>query len=129
MIFLFKTTVLSRFHGCRLPMDQRQVYGLAKALLLAGGVVAIVLGGIDLVVVGLRGVGLGAVRPVIAVAAGVIGLLTLNEQKNEGIQLVLIVLGLVGGNAGGVLIAVAGVTALVGRYALGLTTSSQSTMT
>ncbi len=100
-------------------MNQSEVYGIAKALLLAGGVVALVLGGLDLLVALARGLRLEAVRPVVAIVAGGIALLRLNDQKNEGLQLVLIVLGLVGGNAGGILIAISGIVALVGRYAFG----------
>ncbi len=100
-------------------MNQQELYGLAKALLLAGGVVAIVLGGIDVIAAAFRGVGLEAVRPVVAVLAGVIALAAMNEQKSEGMQLVLIVLGLIGGNLGGLLIALSGIIALVGRYSTG----------
>ncbi len=99
-------------------MNQQQVYGLARALLLAGGVVSVVLGGLELLGAALRFSGLEATRPVFGLAVGIIALATLNETKNEAIQLVLIVLGLISGNAGGFLIALAGIISLVAKYAL-----------
>ncbi len=99
-------------------MNQQQAYGLARALLLAGGVVAIVLGGLELLVAAFQLSGLKTIRPVFGLAVGIVALATLNETKNEAIQLVLIVLGLISGNAGGFLIALAGIISLVAKYAL-----------
>ena len=109
-------------------MDQRQLYGIARALMLAGGVVAIVLGGLGLLGAGLRGaVGLAAVRDVIGVLVGILALATMNQKTSEAIELVLIVLGLISGNAGGFLVALAGIVWLVARYSGGsLQTSAQA---
>jgi hypothetical protein len=98
-------------------MNQKELYGIAKALLLAGGVVAIVLGGLDLLALAARGTyGLGMVRSLVGVAVGVVALATMSQTRSEAIDLVLIVLGLISGNAGGLLIALAGIIGLVARY-------------
>lgn len=98
-------------------MNKQELYGIAKALLLAGGVVAIALGGLSLLGIAARGgTGLGAVRPLVGIAVGVVALATMSRLRSEAIDLVLIVLGLISGSAGGYLIAIAGIIGLVARY-------------
>lgn len=125
----FKIIILSSDDAMSDRLDQKEVLGIGRALQLAGGVVAIVLGGVDLLTlaVGRGAVGLDAIRPVFAIVVGLIALVTLSEGKSEGIQLVLIVLGLIGGNAGGILIALAGIVNLVGHYAFGGSPTSSQT--
>jgi hypothetical protein len=98
-------------------MNKQELYGIAKALLLAGGVVAIVLGGLSLLGVAARGgVDLGVIRPLIGITVGIVALATMSQLRSEAIDLVLIVLGLISGNAGGFLIAIAGILGLIARY-------------
>jgi hypothetical protein len=98
-------------------MNKQELYGVAKALLLAGGVVAIVLGGLSLLSIATRGaLSLNVVRPAIGVLVGVVALLTMSKPRSEAVDLVLIVLGLISGNAGGFLIAIAGIIGLIARY-------------
>jgi hypothetical protein len=98
-------------------VDQRQLYGIARALLLAGGVVAIVLGGLGLLGAALRGsVAIDAIRDVIGVLVGVLALATMSQNRSEAVEIVLIVLGLISSNAGGFLVALAGIIGLVARY-------------
>jgi hypothetical protein len=82
-------------------VEPQELYGIARALLLAGGVVAIVLGGLRLLGAALRTSGIDAVKPVFGIAVGVVALATFNQVKNEAIEIVLIVLGLISGNVGG----------------------------
>jgi hypothetical protein len=99
-------------------MNQQEVRGAAKALLMAGGVVAIVIGAIDLLGVGLRGgIGLAELRPIVAIAVGIIALATMSQTRGAVIELVLIVLGIFSGSAGGFLIAVGGLLGLVSIHA------------
>ncbi len=84
---------------------------------MAGGIVAIVLGGLGLLGATIRLSSLAAVRPLFGIVVGVIALATLNQVRSEAIEIVLIVLGLISGNAGGYLIALAGILGLVARYA------------
>lgn len=100
-------------------MNQQELNGIARALLLAGGVVAIALGGLELLGAAIRLSGLGAIRPIFGVVVGVLALATMNQVKSEAIQLVLIVLGLISGNAGGYLITLAGIIGLVAKYSFG----------
>jgi hypothetical protein len=97
-------------------MNEQELRGIARALLLAGGAVAVVLGGLGLLSAALRTPGVGAVRPVFGIAVGIVALATLEQTKSEVVMLVLIVLGLISGNAGGFLIALAGILALVAKY-------------
>ncbi len=84
------------------------------------------LGGIELFVSAVRLAGFEAIRPVFGLAVGIVALATLSEMKSEVVQLILIVLGLISGNAGGFLIALAGIIGLVARYAYG-TAAQQAT--
>ncbi len=97
-------------------MNKQELYGVARSLLLAGGVVAIVLGALGLLGVGVRGsVGLDLLRPLVGIVVGIVALAMMNQVRSEAVEVVLIILGLISGNAGGLLIVLAGVVGLVAR--------------
>jgi hypothetical protein len=99
-------------------MSQRgELQGLARILLLVGGVVALV-GGL----LGLAG-GFISARPALALVVGVVSLVYYGRLGSESVVVVLLVLGLVlavitGGLAsiGGILVSAAALVSLVVRY-------------
>ncbi len=97
-------------------MNKQELYGVARSLLLAGGVVAIVLGVLGLLGVGVRGpVGLDLLRPLVGIVVGIVALAMMNQVRSEAVEVVLIILGLISGNVGGLLIVLAGIVGLVAR--------------
>ena len=104
-------------------MNQRDLNAIIKALLLAGGAVAVVVGLIDLGIAAVY-IPFGRylfIRPLISIAVGILALVTLGSAvpRSELFLLVLIVLGFIGGNAGALLIALAGIVGLITKYVSG----------
>ncbi len=109
-------------------MDQEDGYQIARALLLVGGIVAIAFGATALGSMGtLATVSVDKLLsfsgPLFTVAVGVVALVTAGKVKDESIDVVLAVLGFVAGGAGGVLVAIAGISAIVSRHTLKGSTS------
>jgi hypothetical protein len=98
-------------------MNREDVYGLAKALALAGGVISLLVGVLDLAgaaMLGLRA--LDFVRPALSIAVGIVALALLNELRNEGVAVVFVILGFIAGGAGGFLVGIAGLACLAAEY-------------
>lgn len=103
-------------------MNQEDGYQLARALLLIGGIVAIAFGATAL------GANLFNSRtysdlltfsgPLFAMVVGVVALVTSSRVKQEALDVVLAVLGFMAGGIGGVLVAIAGVWAIISRHTL-----------
>jgi hypothetical protein len=103
-------------------MNQEDGYSIARALLLIGGIVAIAFGATAL------GSNLFQARtysdlltfsgPLFAMVVGVVALVTSSRVKDEALDVVLAVLGFIAGGAGGVLVAIAGVWAIISRHTL-----------
>lgn len=111
-------------------MNREDVYGLAKALALAGGVISLLLGAIDLAgaaMLGLRT--LDFVRPALSIAVGIVALALLNEIKSEGVAIVFVILGFIAGGAGGFLVGISGLACLVAEYLMKQSAQAQSAQT
>jgi hypothetical protein len=103
-------------------MNQEDGYQISRALLLIGGIVAIAFGATAL------GTNLFNTRsysdlltfsgPLFAMIVGVVALVTSSRVKEEALDVVLAVLGFIAGGAGGILVAVAGVWAIISRHTL-----------
>ncbi len=103
-------------------MNQEDGYQLSRALLLIGGIVAIAFGATTL------GTNLFNSRtysdlltfsgPLFAMVVGVVALVTSSRVKQEVLDVVLAVLGFMAGGIGGVLVAIAGVWAIISRHTL-----------
>jgi len=103
-------------------VNQENGYQIARALLLIGGVVALAFGATAL------GVNLSNTRtlsdifafpgPLLTTIVGVIAMVASSRVKEEAIDIVVAVLGFIVGGAGGVLVAIAGVWAIISRYTL-----------
>lgn len=103
-------------------MNQEDAYSLARAILLIGGVVAIAYGATLLgsYLVNSRSiVDLTSVPgPILTVIVGVVALVASSRVKDESIDIVLAVLGFIAGGLGGVLVAIAGIWAIISRHTL-----------
>jgi uncharacterized membrane protein HdeD (DUF308 family) len=95
------------------------VYSLARAVLLIGGIVAIVLGATAL------GDGIATYRapvaytpPSLTVITGVVALAASNRTKDEAADIVLAVLGFLAGGVGGALVTAGDTWALVSKHAM-----------
>ncbi len=109
-------------------MDQEDGYQIARALLLVGGIVAIAFGATALGSIGtLATVSLDRLLsfsgPLFTIVVGVVALVTAGKIRDESIDVVLAVLGFIAGGAGGVLVAIAGVSAIISRHTLKGSTS------
>jgi|SRR5215471_2552466 len=103
-------------------MNQEDGYQISRALLLIGGIVAIAFGATAL------GTNIFSTRtfsdlltfsgPLFAMVVGVVALVTSSKVKEEALDVVLAVLGFIAGGAGGILVAVAGVWAIISRHTL-----------
>ncbi len=103
-------------------MNQEDGYQISRALLLIGGIVAIAFGATAI------GANLTATRtyadvlafpgPLLALVVGVVALVTSSRVKDEALDVVLAVLGFMAGGVGGVLVAIAGVWAIISRHTL-----------
>lgn len=103
-------------------MNQEDAYQLARALLLIGGILAIAFGATAL------GANIANYRtlanafaystPLLGVVVGVVALVASSRIKEEGIDIVLAVLGFLAGGWGGALVAIGGIWAIISRYTL-----------
>ncbi len=104
-------------------MDQEDGYEIARALLLVGGIVAIAFGATALGSIGtLASVSVDRLLsfsgPLFTIAVGVVALVAAGKVKDEPVNVILAVLGFIAGGAGGVLVAVAGISAIISRHTL-----------
>jgi len=103
-------------------MNQEDGYQISRALLLIGGVVAIAFGATAL------GSNLFNSRtyadltsvsgPLFAIIVGVVALVTSSRVNEEAIAVVVAVLGFIASGWGGILVAIAGVWAIISRHTL-----------
>jgi uncharacterized membrane protein HdeD (DUF308 family) len=98
-------------------MDSEQGYGLSKSLVLAGGLIAIVLGGVQIVMSGAL-INREVLTGTFILVVGIIAVIVTTDIRNEPIDILLVVLGFVIGNFGGILVGVGGIVALLSRYML-----------
>jgi hypothetical protein len=103
-------------------MNQEDGYQISRALLLIGGVVAIAFGatalGTNLFNTTTYSNLLTFSGPLFAMVVGVVALVTSSRVKDEALDVVLAVLGFMAGGAGGILVAIAGVWAIISRHTL-----------
>jgi hypothetical protein len=103
-------------------MNQDDGYQLARALLLVGGIVAIALGatalGANIASARTLADTLNTPAPLLAIVVGVVALVASNRVKDEAMDVVLAVLGFIAGGLGGVLVAIAGLWAIISKYTL-----------
>jgi hypothetical protein len=103
-------------------MNQEDGYQISRALLLIGGIVAIAFGATAL------GANVFNARaysdlltfsgPLFLMVVGVVALVTGSRIKEEGVAVVLAVLGFIASGPGGLLVAIAGVWAIISRHTL-----------
>jgi hypothetical protein len=115
-----------RYGGTRLEevkrTNQEDGYQIARALVIVGGILAMALGASDLAGVGtvglLRAYGLGVLGPIVAIVVGAAALVTAGKLNDQAITISLTVLGFIAGGAGGIMIAIAGILAIISKHAL-----------
>jgi hypothetical protein len=107
--------------GEKRELNQEDGYQIARALLLVGGIVAIVFGATAL------GANVFSVRaanlltfmgPLFVTIVGVVALVTSGRVAEEPLAVVLAVLGFMSWASGGILIAIAGIWAIIARHTL-----------
>jgi hypothetical protein len=104
-------------------MNQEDGYQISKALLLVGGIVLIVLGATEIAGIGAIGIdrlfySLGTLGPIMAIVAGAVALITASRVKDLTTDVVLAVLGLLAGGIGGIIVAIAGILAIISKHTL-----------
>lgn len=103
-------------------MNQEDAYHLARAILLIGGIVAIAYGAtlLGAYVTNARALTdiLAVPGPLLTLIVGVVALVASSRVKDEAIDIVLAVLGFIAGGLGGVLVAIAGIWAIISRHTL-----------
>ena len=103
-------------------MNQEDAYSLARAILLIGGIVAIAFGattlGANISSHATLQAALADYTPLLGVIVGVVALVASSRIKEEGIAIVMAVLGFLAGGLGGVLVAIGGIWAVISRYTL-----------
>jgi hypothetical protein len=119
----YPTEVVRDSHGGeKEKMNQEDAYSLARAILLIGGIIAIAFGatalGASLTTARALADILAIPGPLLGVIVGVVALVGSTRIKNEGIAIVMAVLGFIAGGLGGVLVAIGGIWALISRYTL-----------
>ena len=103
-------------------MNQEDAYQLSRAILMIGGIVAIVFGatafGASITTARTLTEALSYPTPLLGVIVGVVALVASSKVKDEAIDIVLAVLGFLAGGIGGVLVAIGGIWAIISRYTL-----------
>ena len=104
-------------------MNQEDGYQIARTLLLIGGIVALAFGATALGSVGsLSTINLARLTslsgPLFTIIVGAVALVAAGRVRDEPIDVVLAVIGFIAGGAGGVLVAVAGISAIISRHTL-----------
>ncbi len=103
-------------------MNQEDGYQIARALLLIGGIVALAFGatalGVNLTTARVLSDILAFPGPLFTMIVGVVAMVASSRVKDEAINIVVAVLGFIAGGAGGVLVAIAGVWAIISRHTL-----------
>ncbi len=103
-------------------MNQEDGYQIARALLLIGGIVALAFGAtaLGINITGGRAFSdlLAFPGPLLTMIVGVVAMVASSRVKDEAINIVVAVLGFIVGGAGGVLVAIAGVWAIISRHTL-----------
>lgn len=108
-------------------MNQEDGYKVARALLLVGGLVALVIGAVELANINMvrlfttasTATTIDLFGPTMLIVVGVIALVTSSRVSDEPLDIVLAVLGILAGGAGGAIVAIAGILAIVSKHALG----------
>jgi hypothetical protein len=104
-------------------MNQDDGYQIAKALLIIGGIVALAFGATELGSLGnaatLRNATLFSLTgPLMTLVVGAVALVAAGRVAEESFAIMAAVLGFIVGGAGGVLVAIAGISAIASKYAL-----------
>ena len=103
-------------------MNQEDAYSLARAILLIGGIVAIAYGATLLgsYITSSRSIAdlTSVPGPLLTLIVGVVALVASSKVKDESMDIVLAVLGFIAGGLGGVLVAIAGIWAIISRHTL-----------
>ena len=103
-------------------MNQQDGFQIAHALLLIGGIVALAFGAtaVGSSVFSSRTLGdlFTISGPLFAMVVGVAALITSSKVNEEAVDVVLAVLGFMAVASGGILVAIAGVWAIVSRHTL-----------
>ena len=94
--------------------------------MLVGGIVALVIGAIELanidvlraVVTSNTATTLSLFGPTMLIVAGVVALASSSRISDEPLDVVLAVLGILAGGAGGALVAIGGISAIISKHAL-----------
>jgi hypothetical protein len=109
--------------GEKEEMNQDDGYQIAKALLIIGGIVALAFGATELGSLGnaatLRNAALFSLTgPLMTLVVGAVALVAAGRVAEESFAIMAAVLGFIVGGAGGVLVAIAGISAIASKYAL-----------
>jgi hypothetical protein len=104
-------------------MNQDDGYQIAKALLMIGGIVALAFGATELGSLGNAATLTNATLftltgPLMTLVVGAVALVAAGRVAEESFAIVAAVLGFIVGGAGGVLVAIAGISAIASKYAL-----------
>jgi hypothetical protein len=103
-------------------MDQEDGYQVSRALLLIGGIVALALGatavGVNITNSRTYAEILSYPGPLLTMIVGVAAMVASSKVKDEALNIVVAVLGFLAGGIGGVLVAIAGVWAIISRHTL-----------
>jgi hypothetical protein len=104
-------------------MNQDDGYEIAKALLMIGGIVALAFGATRLGSLGSFGTLNNAALfsltgPLMTLVVGAVALVAAGRVTNESFSIVAAVLGFIVGGAGGVIVAIAGISAILSKHAL-----------
>lgn len=94
--------------------------------MLVGGLISLVVGAIGLANANLlravatanAGTSMDLFGPTLLIVVGVVALATASRVEDEPLDIVLAVLGILAGGAGGALVAIAGISAIVSKHAL-----------
>ncbi len=104
-------------------MNQEDGYQIARALLMIGGIVALAFGATKLGSLGnqasLSNASLFSLTgPLMTLVVGAVALVAAGRVTEESFAIVTAVLGFIVGGAGGVLVAIAGISAILSKHAL-----------
>jgi hypothetical protein len=103
-------------------MNQDDGYQIARVLLMIGGIVTLAFGATSLGSMGAISPSNPALfsltGPLMTLVVGAVALVTASRVADESFAVVAAVLGFIVGGAGGVLVAIAGISAILSKHAL-----------
>lgn len=114
-ILVFTYIYISQLAG--VSVDAEGGYEFSRVLAVAGGIIAIVFGALGVVTAGAV-INREVLLATFSIVVGIIAVITSPDIKSETIDILLIVLGFIANNFGGILIGIAGIVALVSKYIL-----------